>query len=230
MNRPNQVKRIFSVAWLTFLVLGVVCTLSCSSSRRSSRTRSTTWRPRRASALSPRAARLPDQRLPRLLPGPREYEAHHRRSGAGGARQGRGRARPGLVPQDLGRSLPLVSAGAIFGVTAGAPGRAGLHVRLQAAAITPPCPRDDEPRAARRYSTPCSKWHTHHPRLLRALAHKPRRFRPVHGPAPGRGRLFLRDAKVLYGVYGKAQTLYNLPAALLTPLTISVVPRSPPAA
>ena len=32
------------------------------------------------------------------------------------------------------------------------------------------------------------------------------------------------DAKVLYGVYGKAQTLYNLPAAFITPLTISVVP------
>ena len=29
---------------------------------------------------------------------------------------------------------------------------------------------------------------------------------------------------MLYGVYGKAQTLYNLPAAFITPLTISVVP------
>lgn len=32
------------------------------------------------------------------------------------------------------------------------------------------------------------------------------------------------EAKVLYGVYGKAQTLFNLPAAFITPLTISVVP------
>lgn len=32
------------------------------------------------------------------------------------------------------------------------------------------------------------------------------------------------DAKILYGVYGKAQTLFNLPAAFITPLTISVVP------
>lgn len=32
------------------------------------------------------------------------------------------------------------------------------------------------------------------------------------------------QAKVLYGVYGKAQTLYNLPAAFITPLTISIVP------
>lgn len=31
-------------------------------------------------------------------------------------------------------------------------------------------------------------------------------------------------AKTLYGVYGKAQTLFNLPAAFITPLTISVVP------
>ena len=31
-------------------------------------------------------------------------------------------------------------------------------------------------------------------------------------------------ANTLYGVYGKAQTLFNLPAAFITPLTISVVP------
>lgn len=32
------------------------------------------------------------------------------------------------------------------------------------------------------------------------------------------------DSQVLYGVYGAAQTLFNLPAAFITPLTISVVP------
>lgn len=32
------------------------------------------------------------------------------------------------------------------------------------------------------------------------------------------------EAKVLYGIYGKAQTLFNLPAAFITPLTISIVP------
>lgn len=32
------------------------------------------------------------------------------------------------------------------------------------------------------------------------------------------------EAKILYGVYGKAQTLFNLPAAFITPLTISIVP------
>lgn len=32
------------------------------------------------------------------------------------------------------------------------------------------------------------------------------------------------DAQVLYGVYGAAQTLFNLPASFITPLTISVVP------
>ena len=31
-------------------------------------------------------------------------------------------------------------------------------------------------------------------------------------------------AQTLYGVYGKAQTLFNLPAAFITPLTISIVP------
>ena len=33
-----------------------------------------------------------------------------------------------------------------------------------------------------------------------------------------------QQAKVLYGVYGKAQTLFNVPAAFITPLTISIVP------
>ena len=32
------------------------------------------------------------------------------------------------------------------------------------------------------------------------------------------------EAKILYGVYGKAQTFFNLPAAFITPLTISIVP------
>lgn len=32
------------------------------------------------------------------------------------------------------------------------------------------------------------------------------------------------QAKILYGVYGKAQTLFNLPAAFITPLTIAIVP------
>ena len=33
-----------------------------------------------------------------------------------------------------------------------------------------------------------------------------------------------KEAKVLYGVYGKAQDLFNLPAAFITPLTISIIP------
>ena len=32
------------------------------------------------------------------------------------------------------------------------------------------------------------------------------------------------DAKILYGIYGKAQTLYNLPGAFVVPLTISIIP------
>ena len=36
--------------------------------------------------------------------------------------------------------------------------------------------------------------------------------------------LSLTEAQTLYGVYGKAQTLFNLPAAFITPMTISVVP------
>ena len=37
-------------------------------------------------------------------------------------------------------------------------------------------------------------------------------------------RFTYKEAKVLYGVYGKGQTLFNLPAAFVTPLTISIVP------
>ena len=33
-----------------------------------------------------------------------------------------------------------------------------------------------------------------------------------------------QEAHTLYGVYGKAQTLYNLPSYFITPLTLSVVP------
>ena len=33
-----------------------------------------------------------------------------------------------------------------------------------------------------------------------------------------------KSARELYGVYGKAQTLFNLPAAFITPLTIAIVP------
>ena len=40
----------------------------------------------------------------------------------------------------------------------------------------------------------------------------------------GAAHFTYRQAKVLYGVYGKAQTLFNLPAAFITPLTISIVP------
>jgi stage V sporulation protein B len=37
-------------------------------------------------------------------------------------------------------------------------------------------------------------------------------------------RFLPQEAHTLYGVYGKAQTLFNLPAAFITPLTISIVP------
>ena len=37
-------------------------------------------------------------------------------------------------------------------------------------------------------------------------------------------RFLPREAHTLYGVYGKAQTLYNLPSYFITPLTLSIVP------
>jgi len=40
----------------------------------------------------------------------------------------------------------------------------------------------------------------------------------------GKAGLDLSEAAALYGVYGKAQTLFNLPSSFIVPLTISVIP------
>ena len=126
--------------------------------------------------------------------------------------------------KDLGKSLPLVSAGAIFGVTAGS--LAALvymfaYKRRNYAALPG---GGDEPESRADTLHPAQGGHTHHPgssvlSLINLVD---------SGLCMGRlqdaAGFSYADAKVLYGVYGKAQTLYNLPAAFITPLTISVVP------
>lgn len=126
----------------------------------------------------------------------------------------------------IGKSLPIASAGAIFGVVIG--GVAALaymfifkarHYKKQ------PQKNPDVPDS-------CSRIFL---RLMRIGV-------PITLGASVMSLITLIDTKlvlnrlqsaagfsqdmasVLYGVYGKAMTLYNLPAAFITPLTISVVP------
>lgn len=227
MNRPNQVRRIFSVAWRTFFVLGVVCTLIM--------------------------ALFPDE-LADLLGDPEANISIMVLSPAvllvcltsayRGYCQGHENMTPTTVGQVLevlakvvaglalawyltraGYSLPKSSAGAIFGVTVGSLAALGYMLLYK---------RRHYSSAANGNDTPESRGHA-----LRTLL---RIGIPItigssvlslinlvdSGLCLGRlqdaAGFSYEEAKVLFGVYGKAQTLYNLPASFITPLTISVVP------
>ena len=127
--------------------------------------------------------------------------------------------------KDLGKSLPLVSAGAIFGVTAGS--LAALvymfaYKRRNYAALPG---GGDEPESRGQILSTLLKVG-----IPITLGSSVLSLINLVDSGLCMGRLqdaagfSYADAKVLYGVYGKAQTLYNLPAAFITPLTISVVP------
>ncbi len=125
-----------------------------------------------------------------------------------------------------GKSLPIASAGAVFGVVAG--GLAALIYMAQYRARNfreKPVTDPDVPDSSMSIFL----------RLMRIGI-------PITLGASVMSLMTLIDTKlvllrlksaaafsddmaaVLYGVYGKAMTLYNLPAAFVTPLTISVVP------
>ena len=125
-----------------------------------------------------------------------------------------------------GFSLPIASAGAVFGVTVG--GLAALVYMFfykQRHYKNEPVSNPDVPESS----------YTIFSRLMRIGI-------PITLGASVMSLISLIDTKfvllrlktaagfsedmaaVLYGVYGKAMTLYNLPAAFVTPLTISVVP------
>ena len=59
---------------------------------------------------------------------------------------------------------------------------------------------------------------------LDALAHQPARQRALPPTSCGPPPFVRESARELYGVYGKAQTFYNLPSYFITPLTLSIVP------
>lgn len=227
-DRQMQIKRTFHVAIATFFVLGIVCTLimylfptELASMMGDVEASRSIW------ALSPAVL------LVCLVSAYRGYC------------QGHGNMTPTTVGQVLevvakvivglllawlltraGKSLPVASAGAIFGVTVG--GAVALIYMIiykkrnyKPAVMAEP----DVPERARRiFGT-----------LLRigipiTLGSSVLSLINLIDTGLCLTRLqsaagfSYADAKVLFGVYGKAQTLYNLPAAFVTPLTISVVP------
>lgn len=126
----------------------------------------------------------------------------------------------------VGKSTPVASAGAVFGVTIG--GIAAFiymfiytkrHYRdLPVASPDVPEPRGKVFASLLRIAIPIS------------LGASCLAIINLLDSSLTMGRLqtaagFSYDtAKVLYGVYGKTQVIYNLPAAIITPLTISIVP------
>ncbi|MGE4353040.1 MAG: oligosaccharide flippase family protein [Oscillospiraceae bacterium] len=126
----------------------------------------------------------------------------------------------------IGKSLPIASAGAIFGVVAGGlTALVYMYISKMRHYKNTPLQNPDVPESSGRIFL----------RLMRIGI-------PITLGASVMSLITLIDAKlvlnrlqsaagfsqdmaaVLYGVYGKAMTLYNLPAAFVTPMTISVVP------
>lgn len=125
-----------------------------------------------------------------------------------------------------GKSLPVASAGAIFGVTAGG-GFALIYVAIYYHRHYPekPVADPDVPESAGhilatllRISIPIALGSSVLS-IINLVDTKLIMYRLQ--TALGYSESY---ANVLYGVYGKVQTLYNLPAAFVTPMTISIVP------
>ena len=227
MNRPNQVRRIFSVAWWTFFVIGAVCTLVMAL-----------FPGQLASALNNPSAELsilalsPAVLLVCLTSAYRGYCQGHENmtpTTVGQVLEVLAKVAVGLLLAwyltSTAQSLPVASAGAIFGVTIGS--LVALIYMFAVKRRYYGSGHDGSDVAESRMS------------VLRTLL---RIGIPItlgssvlslinlldSGLCMGR----LQDAAgftelaatELYGVYGKAQTLYNLPASFITPLTISVVP------
>lgn len=126
----------------------------------------------------------------------------------------------------IGKSLPIASAGAIFGVTAGSVA-ALLYIVVYKHRHYPErtVPNPDTPDGYGKIFL----------RLLRigipitlgscilSIINLVDAKLVLNRLQMAAGFSFF-DAKILYGIYGKVQTLYNLPAAFITPLTISIIP------
>ena len=228
-GRPMQARRTFTVAWLTFFVIGT--------------------------AFSSVMFFFPDYLADNILHNPEASRSIWAMSPAvllvclvsayRGYCQGHGNMIPTTVGQvievlvkvafglglaailmGLGKGKPAASAGAIFGVTVGSLA-ALLYMFLykrrnyEDEPLAEPDIPDDGIRIFKR--------------LMRigvpiALGASVMTILNLVDSSLCMGRLqsaagfSLDEAQTLYGVYGKAQTLFNLPAAFITPLTISVVP------
>lgn len=227
MNRPNQVRRIFSVAWWTFFVLGVVCTLVMAL-----------FPNQLAGALNDPEANIsilvlsPAVLLVCLTSAYRGYCQGHENmtpTTVGQVLEVLAKVVAGLALAwyltGAGYSLAKSSAGAIFGVTVGS--LAALlymfiykrrHYASGERGSDVPESRGKVFRTLLRIGIPIT------------LGSSVLSLINLIDSGLSLGRLqdaagfSYEEATVLYGVYGKAQTLYNLPASFITPLTISVVP------
>lgn len=228
-GRPMQARRTFTVAWRMFFVIGLACTLVMLLFPDWLATDILHNPP---TAMSIRAM-APAVLLVCLVSAYRGYC------------QGYGNMIPTTVGQVLevlvkvaaglalaflimraGKSKAMGSAGAIFGVTVGSfAALIYMWAYKRRNYRDDPSAANDNPDSDRRILG----------RLLRigvpiALGSCVLAFLNLVDSSLCMGRLqsaagyTLAEAQTLYGVYGKAQTIFNLPAAIITPLTISVVP------
>lgn len=228
LGRPMQARKIFRVAWLTFAIFGLVLGLvmflfptELAGMLNNVRAAQSIW------ALSPALV------LVYLTSTYRGYA------------QGMSNMKPTTVSQILevvgkvavglvlawsftraGKSLPVASAGAIFGVTAGG-AFALIYIAIYKHRHYPdkPVADPDVPDSAGRIlgtllriSIPIALGSSVLS-IINLIDTKLIMYRLQ--TALGYSEAY---ANVLYGVYGKVQTLYNLPAAFVTPMTISIVP------
>lgn len=228
-ERPIQIRRYFRVALVTFFVVGTICSLIMFLFPTELATM--IHHPRSAQSIW---ALAPSVLLCCMLAVYRGYF------------QGRSNMFPTAVSQvvevlfkvifglalvvlfrNMGKSLPLQSAAAISGVTVGS------FVALVYLMIHKARNYSDTPLPAQQTDTPDSYADTLKALLIVVI--------PISIGASVQSVINLIDtwqmgllqsgaglsepvADVLYGVYGKSQTLYNLPATIISSLSVSVVP------
>ena len=227
MGRHNQVRRIFSVAWWTFFVLGIACTLVMAL-----------FPNQLADALNDiEAAKsifvlAPAVLLVCLTSAYRGYCQGHENmtpTTVGQVLEVLAKVVAGLALAwyltSAGHSLPIASAGAIFGVTVGslvALIYMFVYKRRRYAGGTlgtdTPDSRGQVLKTLLRIGIPITLGSS----VLSLINLVDSGL--CMGRLQDAAGFSYQEATVLYGVYGKAQTLYNLPASFITPLTISVVP------
>jgi len=227
-GRPMQLRRTYKVAWVTFFVMGIICALIMF--------------------LFPNwladLLRNPDTALCIRVLSPAVLlcciAAAYR-----GLTQGYGNMIPTTMSQILdvlakvatglllawyfvkqGKSLNVTSAGAIFGVTAGSIA-ALIYMMLYKAknyrfdTVAEPDTPDSSGEIFKelvRIGIPIALGS-----VVLALLNMIDSGLCMARLQDAAGFSY-QEAKTLYGVYGKAQTLFNLPAAFITPLTVSIVP------